>query len=278
MTKRFAYQACPSGVGADGRLARDRRRRRAARFYDDDPIAREPDSQDASRAEPVEIGLMFDLTYDLFVTGKRQPSNTRARNINTIDEVPDSSWFTNRIGARAITADEIARGPALGTPAGAGAVGDHPREDGGRESRVHGERRQRRDVVPVVRRSESPEGSTAAVVIASKLFWALGYNQVEMFLTTFDPDRVDDRSGRDQAAPFRRTDAVHARRPRRGAGTGGAQPGWHLSGRGRPPAAREGSRRLPLRGHAPRRSERHRRRTSIAASCARCASSARGRT
>ena len=46
----------------------------------------------------------------------------------------------------------------------------------------------------------------AEVVVASKLFWALGYNQVEMFLTTVDPDRRHDRSGGDQAAPLRRTD------------------------------------------------------------------------
>ena len=32
-----------------------------------------------------------------------------------------------------------------------------------------------------------PGGATAAVVIATKIFWALGYNQVESFLTTFDP-------------------------------------------------------------------------------------------
>ncbi len=31
-----------------------------------------------------------------------------------------------------------------------------------------------------------PEGATAAVAIATKIFWALGYNQVESFLTTFD--------------------------------------------------------------------------------------------
>ena len=33
----------------------------------------------------------------------------------------------------------------------------------------------------------APEGATAAVAVASKIFWALGYNQVESFLTTFDP-------------------------------------------------------------------------------------------
>ncbi len=37
----------------------------------------------------------------------------------------------------------------------------------------------------------NPEGATAAVVIATKLFWALGYNQVETFLTTFDPQRAE---------------------------------------------------------------------------------------
>jgi hypothetical protein len=37
---------------------------------------------------------------------------------------------------------------------------------------------------------DSPDGSTAEVVVASKLFWALGYNQIEMFLTTLDPAKV----------------------------------------------------------------------------------------
>ena len=156
------------------------------RFYDDDPIAREPESQDASGAEAVEIGLMFDLTYDLFVTGKRQPSNTRARNVNTIDEVPDSSWFTNRN----VTAAEIARGPALGTPPAPErwviirekTAGVNP---GFTAKDAHGETWFVSFDAP-----ESPDGSTAEVVVASKLFWGLGYNQVEMFLTTLDPDSV----------------------------------------------------------------------------------------
>ena len=29
----------------------------------------------------------------------------------------------------------------------------------------------------------NPEGATGAVVVATKIFWALGYNQVEYFLT-----------------------------------------------------------------------------------------------
>src|SRR4029453_13198738 len=36
-----------------------------------------------------------------------------------------------------------------------------------------------------------PEAATGAVVIATKFFWALGYNQVESFLTTFDLKHVE---------------------------------------------------------------------------------------
>jgi hypothetical protein len=33
-----------------------------------------------------------------------------AANVNTLDEVPDSSWFTNRMGARPVTQEELQRG------------------------------------------------------------------------------------------------------------------------------------------------------------------------
>src|ERR1044071_4822786 len=69
-------------------------------FYRDDPIAREPESQDASGAAPSEIGQMYEMMYNLLAQPGYKPSGLRAQNINTIDEVPDSSWFTNRIGAR----------------------------------------------------------------------------------------------------------------------------------------------------------------------------------
>ena len=34
-----------------------------------------------------------------------------ALNVNTLDEVPDSSWFTNRIGRQRMSRDELVRGP-----------------------------------------------------------------------------------------------------------------------------------------------------------------------
>jgi hypothetical protein len=37
-----------------------------------------------------------------------------SRNVNSMDEVPDSSWFTNRIGRRSMTIEEIVRGACTG--------------------------------------------------------------------------------------------------------------------------------------------------------------------
>ena len=39
-----------------------------------------------------------------------------SKNVNAFDEVPASSWFTPRLGARAMTPDEIALGPCEGAP------------------------------------------------------------------------------------------------------------------------------------------------------------------
>src|SRR3954453_4494505 len=72
------------------------------RFYKYHPLAREPETQDASGAQPTDLGLMYELAYNLVATANDTPTNTRAKNLNTIDEVPDSSWFTNRIAAQPI--------------------------------------------------------------------------------------------------------------------------------------------------------------------------------
>jgi hypothetical protein len=163
---------------------------RAPRFYDDDPIAREPESRDASKAQPYEIPSMFEMLDNLFVTPSYKPSGLRAKNINTIDEVPDSSWFTNRIGAKTISAEELARGPLTGAPPDPSSwtlirektAGAHP---GFTARDARGETWFLEfDPIPY------PEGATGAVEVATKIFWALGYNQVESFLTTFDPKKV----------------------------------------------------------------------------------------
>jgi hypothetical protein len=161
------------------------------RFYDDDPIARVPESQDASKAQPYSIEQLYEQIFGLFVTPGRPPSNTRAQNINTIDEVPDSSWFINKIGTVPVTTEAIARGPLVGAPPDPSkwvvfrekTSGVHPgftARDGKGETWFL-------EFDPPY----FPEGATASVVVATKIFWALGYNQVESFITTFDPKNLE---------------------------------------------------------------------------------------
>ena len=160
------------------------------RFYPDDPIARDPESQDASKTTPYDESQMYELFYNLFVNSGHVASGLRAMNINTIDEVADSSWFTNRIGTRPITTAELTRGANVGAPPDPSkwvltrekTSGAHP---GFTAVDAKGETWFLEfDPTPY------PEGATAAVAIATKIFWALGYNQVESFLTTFDPKKA----------------------------------------------------------------------------------------
>jgi hypothetical protein len=161
------------------------------RFYPDDPIAREPESQDASKAKPYFMGSLYEMSNNLFVTAGYKPSGTRAKSINSIEEVPDSSWFTNRIGSTRVTVEEIVRGPNRGAPPDPSrwtltrekTSGSHP---GFTARDAKGETWFLEFDPPYF-----PEGATGAVAVATKIFWALGYNQVESFLTTFDPKRVD---------------------------------------------------------------------------------------
>jgi hypothetical protein len=160
-------------------------------FYPDDPIARAPESQDASRTQPYSIGSLYEMTHNLFVVVDHKPSGLRAKNINTIDEVPDSSWFTNRIGVTPVTVDAITRGPVVGAPPDPSrwvltrekTSGAHP---GFTAKDAKGETWFLEFDPPPF-----PQGATGAVVVATKIFWALGYNQVESFLTTFDPKNVE---------------------------------------------------------------------------------------
>jgi hypothetical protein len=160
------------------------------RFYSDDPIAREPESQDASKVSAYQRPDLYEMFYNLFVTARYKPTGLRAKNINTIDEVPDSSWFTNRIGVTPITVEQITRGAIVGPPPDPSSwvvirektSGVHP---GFTARDAKGD--------TFFLEFDPPyfaEGATGAVAVATKIFWALGYNQVESYLTTFDPKRA----------------------------------------------------------------------------------------
>ena len=161
------------------------------RFYRDDPIVREPEPQDARGAALSEVDLMYELTYNLFALSGGKPTGVRAENVNTIDEVPDSSWFTNRIGTRALTVDELVRGPNVGPPPDPSRWVIFREKTSGGHAGITAKDANGGTWFLEFDPSYNPEAATSAVVMATKFFWAFGYNQVESFLTTFDPKRME---------------------------------------------------------------------------------------
>ncbi len=103
-----------------------------------------------------------------------------ATNVNALDEVPDSSWFENRIGRRAMTTAEIARGSCdekvldVSAPDGTWIV------DGGKPN---GANPGFRVNIPGVGKfmlkadpKEEPERATGAAAIAARLYHAAGWH------------------------------------------------------------------------------------------------------
>jgi hypothetical protein len=80
-------------------------------FFPDDPLQVDNDrALDAGKATPIEGSNGYDFAEHTFIKpGDHQ--TIRAVNVNTMDEVPDSTWFTNRIGRRTMSIEEIVRGP-----------------------------------------------------------------------------------------------------------------------------------------------------------------------
>ena len=156
------------------------------RFFDDDPIAREEDPMDASAVRMREIRLSWDLMAPL-LGARGEAGNRRAMDINTIEEVPDSNWFTNRAGSRPLTEADVARGPdtTAGPAAGVWRV-------------VAGKSEGIRPGFTIVDTAGirwflkfdvpgHPETSTGAEVVVTKLFWAFGYNVAEDHVATLWP-------------------------------------------------------------------------------------------
>ena len=161
------------------------------RFLADDPIAREPETQDASGVAEWEIDLTIDLATNLFARPGDATPNVRAKNLNTIDEVPDSSWFTNRILARAVAPDEIGRGPLTGSGPAPGRWSIvAPKQAGFAPGFTILDSRGDRWFVSFDAAGH-PEAATGAIAAANKIFWALGYWQVENYLVSITADELD---------------------------------------------------------------------------------------
>jgi hypothetical protein len=162
----------------------------APRFYPDDPIAVDDDmSLDASKVEPIEDSNGYDFVVNTFVRpGVKH--DVRAGNVNTIDEVPDSSWFTNRIGKGGLSREDVVRGPDTvptisldGWQVSQGkSTGVQP---GFRMTSPAGQTYQI-EFDPIA----NPEMATGAEIIGTAFYYALGYHAVDVYLAELDPAQI----------------------------------------------------------------------------------------
>lgn len=173
-------------------------------FHPDDPI--EVDRDDIAIPEPseVETSQYYDFIENTFF-GVGRDRNPGALNVNTLGEVPNSSWFTNRIGVGGMTVREIVRGAKSGegpnrtghwTIIGAKTEGISPGF-----TIVDA-----RDDVYFIKfdPADFPEMATSSEAICTPLFHAMGYNVPENYLVDVKLDEivigdnttVEDRYGR----------------------------------------------------------------------------------
>jgi hypothetical protein len=160
------------------------------KFYDDDPIAHEPETQDASAAAEQEIDLIYDLAQNLATRPGDSARDVPAGNVNTIGEVPNSSWFTNRILTRPLSIEEAVRGPLTGNGPAAGTWSVVRSKQAGF---APGFTMRDKDGVTWFVSFDGkgyPEAATGAIMVANKIFWSLGYWQVENFLISVHPDQL----------------------------------------------------------------------------------------
>jgi hypothetical protein len=125
-----------------------------------------------------------------------------ADNVNTLDEVPNSSWFTNRIGLFPMTPDEVARGAGGGT--GPDLRGSWVIVSAKTQGVTPGFNiRDARGDVWVIKFDppEWPNMASAAGVISNRLFHALGYFVPDDVITFFTRDRVVLGEGSSSSSP-----------------------------------------------------------------------------
>ncbi|MGC4051209.1 MAG: hypothetical protein QM757_17755 [Paludibaculum sp.] len=157
-------------------------------FYPDDPIAKVP--------KPVPVKSVDTLDpndlYDFFYQSLREPAKKvgPSLGINTLGEVPDSDWFTNRHSLdHRLSQDVLKQGPGDGHGpqppfliVGAKTDGITP---GFRMTDAKG---RLYFVKPDPR--TNPEMATAADVIGTHFFYALGYNTPENYIVNLKDEEL----------------------------------------------------------------------------------------
>lgn len=148
-------------------------------FYPDDPVCCAPRPLNVSQVAERKTDALYDFLYNSFAP--RVPAHTRAGGINTLGEVLDSEWFTNRHARTPLSLAELKRGPGDGTPPSPPYVVVGAKLDG----ITPGFRmRDAKGTLFFVKPDplSNPEMATASDVMGARFFHAIGYNTPENYI------------------------------------------------------------------------------------------------
>ena len=167
------------------------------RFYSDDPLLREPAPRPVQKVATREVDDIYDFLENMYVTPKRQGKKAKlgphpAGNTNTLDDVPDSAWYTNRHYVRRMSIEELQRGPGNSTPPDPNSAWriTSAKSDGLTPGFVIEDGRKNRYLLKFDP-PKYPELCSAVDVIGSKFFYALGYNTPENYVVRFHRDSLE---------------------------------------------------------------------------------------
>ena len=166
----------------------------ARKFYPDDPLPAFPPPRPVQTALNRQLSEYFDFFHNTFVQPGERHSKTKiipAQEVNTLGEVPDGAWYTNRHYQRRMSIAELVRGPGNeNAPATDGPLKViAAKTEGVTPGFTIEDARGRRFVVkfdPLT----NPEMASAADVISSKFFYALGYHVPENYILYFQKQRL----------------------------------------------------------------------------------------
>lgn len=159
-------------------------------FNRDDPIAFDEDNLDIETPSDWPVYDLYDL-YENQFQDRGDPEQKRAVNINTIGEVPDSSWFTNRLGLHEMRVEEIATGPHLTGPPVDGQWKVIGRPGAGVTPKFMIEDKGGSRFIVKLDPADYPGIASGAEMISSKFFHAFGYNVAEAYIVSFTKDRLE---------------------------------------------------------------------------------------
>jgi hypothetical protein len=173
----------------------------AQKFYPDDPIAAEPPPIKVTHVNTLDIDAYYDFFRSTFFEPDKKeikhhdPSPSEA--VNTLGEVPDNAWFTNRIGSRPMSVEELVRGAGVDQAPDSSKPWTviSAKNEGVMPGLIVRDGAGRRYFVKFDPKT-NPEMASAADVVGAKFCYDMGYFTPQNYIVTFSREQivVDDKS------------------------------------------------------------------------------------